>query len=382
MKNKVLYVLKKELREVFRDKKSLSMMLIIPIMIPLLVLGMSFMFQKEANKDVKEYNKIGFAYTISDDEQTLVESLKINASSGTLEEMEEAFKKKEVFAYIKKENNNYTIFYDDSNVESSGARSLAEAFLENYKSTLQNQYLASNNVDLAEYNTLLTYEYNIVEKDNFYANYMLNYAFLFIIMAITISATYPATDATAGEKERGTLETLLTFPIKGKDIILGKLCSVTISSIITGFVSLLLTILSLYYVSKHFSIYDGVILINFKIIIVTCLIILCYSLLISGLCIAIASMSKSFKEAQSALTPITFISFFPGMIAFMLNINNSAVLSIIPFVNFTMIFQDISSGIYNYLYIALMFISTILLITVIITYIIRQYKSENVLFTN
>ena len=41
-------------------------------------------------------------------------------------------------------------------------------------------------------------------------------------MAITVSATYPSTDSTAGEKERGTLETLLTFPIRSKDIIVGK----------------------------------------------------------------------------------------------------------------------------------------------------------------
>ena len=53
------------------------------------------------------------------------------------------------------------------------------------------------------------------------------------MMAITVSATYPATDTTAGERERGTLETLLTFPIKSKDIIVGKFLGVTVSSIIT-----------------------------------------------------------------------------------------------------------------------------------------------------
>ena len=66
------------------------------------------------------------------------------------------------------------------------------------------------------------------------AGYIKNYAFLFIIMAITVSATYPATDTTAGERERGTLETLLTFPIKSKDIILGKFLGVTVSSVINA----------------------------------------------------------------------------------------------------------------------------------------------------
>lgn len=77
-------------------------------------------------------------------------------------------------------------------------------------------------------------------------------------MAITVSATYPATDATAGEKERGTLETLLTFPIKSKDIIIGKFLSVSLSSIITGIVSLLLMIVSLIIANGMFDIYKDV----------------------------------------------------------------------------------------------------------------------------
>ena len=60
MKSNVLNILKKELKETFRDKKSLAMMLIIPIMIPLLVVGMSALFEAEVNKSITEYNTIGF----------------------------------------------------------------------------------------------------------------------------------------------------------------------------------------------------------------------------------------------------------------------------------------------------------------------------------
>ena len=143
-------------------------------------------------------------------------------------------------------------------------------------------------------------------------------------MAITISATYPATDATAGEKERGTLETLLTFPIRSRDIILGKLFSVTLSSIVTGIVSLLLAIISFYFANQSFKIYESVpIVVTLPHILVAFLVIIIFSFFISGLCIAIASQSKTFKEAQSALTPLTFIAFFPGMIAFMIQVQNS-----------------------------------------------------------
>ena len=378
--NKTLLILKKELREVFRDKKSLAMMLIIPVLIPLIIIGMSALFESETSTDVNTYNKIGFNYELSDIELEILDSLEIDYSINDTDALEEKFNKQEINSYITKENNHYVINYDSANIESSGSASLAESFLETYKSVLEENYLSNNNVDILEFNNLLTYEEKTQEQQNYFANYIVNYAFLFILMAITVSATYPATDATAGEKERGTLETLLTFPIKSKDIIIGKLLSVTLSSIITGVLGLILSVLAIIYVGNTYDIYSGTELLNAPIIIYALIIIIAYSIMISGLCIAIASMSKSFKEAQSALTPLTFIAFFPGMIVFMIDISNNAILSLIPFINFSMIFTDVTNNNLNILYLILMFISTIVIITIVITYIIRQYKSEKILF--
>ena len=380
--NKTFLILKKELRELFRDKKSLAMMLIIPIFIPLIIIGMSALFESQTDVDVSTYNKIGFNYELSPEEITILKSLDIDYQIADTNDLETSFADQEINSYITKDGNNYIINYDEANVESSYAAELAKNYLESYKSVLESNYLASNNIDTTLFNNLLTYEQKSIEQQNFYANYIVNYGFLFILMAITVSATYPATDATAGEKERGTLETLLTFPIKSKDIIVGKLLSVTISSIITGILSLILAVLAIFYVGNTYDIYEGVTLINSSIIICSLIIIIAYSIMISGLCIAVASMSKTFKEAQSALTPLTFISFFPGMIVFLINIPNNALLSIIPFINFSMNFTDVANGNINILYLTLMFISTILIIVLVIYYIIKQYKSEKVLFSN
>lgn len=382
MKNKLKYVLKKELREVFRDKKSLAMMLIIPFLIPLMVIGMSYLFESEANKNLKEYNLLGITEDLNDTENNIAINLDINFQVDSYENLEKAFKEKKIYAFISKEDNKYVIHYDESDLNSNLAASLAESYLNSYKKYLQATFLAEKGINYQKLENILTYEFSQIEEKNFYAKYVVNYAFMFIIMAITVSATYPATDATAGEKERGTLETLLTFPIKSRDIILGKLLSVTISSIITGLLSLVLTVLSLIFVQNKYSIFENMVLINPAIIVVSIFIILCYSLLISGLCIAIASMSKTFKEAQSALTPLTFISFFPSMIVFLLNIKSSWLLSLIPFINCTLIFQDILNNDYNILYIILMFISTIILIILVINYIVKEYQKEKVLFNN
>ena len=77
MKNKIMNIFKKEMREVFRDKKSLAMMLIIPILIPLLVLGMSALFEMESNTKEEDYNKIGIAYELSNEEKELLKEFKI-----------------------------------------------------------------------------------------------------------------------------------------------------------------------------------------------------------------------------------------------------------------------------------------------------------------
>ena len=380
MKNNLWNILKKELRELFRDKKSLAMMLIIPIFIPLLVVGMSALFESQVSKDVSEYNKIGFAYEMSETEKSIAEEMNIEIVTGNEEELKQKYNNGEINLYVTKQDDKYIINTDGSD-NSTFASNLIENYFNTYKQYLQKSYLQENNINPDKVLNIITVEENVLEQDNYFANYIKNYAFLFIMMAITVSATYPATDTTAGERERGTLETLLTFPIKSKDIIVGKFLGVTVSSIITGIISLVLAILSLMITKNMFSIYDGMDVMYSPItILFAVIVIIAYSFFISGLCIAIASTSKTFKEAQSALTPLTFISFFPGMIAFMMGITTTPILSIVPFLNFTLIFTDINNGTINLLNIGLMAISTIIYISLVFAHIIKQYKSEKVLF--
>ena len=203
MKNNMLNILKKELRELFRDKKSLAMMLIIPIFIPLIMIGMSALFEMQVNKDVEEFNKIGFAYTLSEAETSLAEQMNIEIITGTEEELKQKYDTGEINLYVTKNDNNYIINTDGSD-SSSFASGLMEEYFNAYKQTLQREYLQESGIEAGEVLDIITVSENVFEQDNYFGNYIKNYAFLFIIMAITVSATYPATDTTAGEKERGT----------------------------------------------------------------------------------------------------------------------------------------------------------------------------------
>ena len=96
MKNNLWNILKKELREMFRDKKSLSMMLVIPIFVPLIVLGMSALFEVQANKDIEEYNKIGFAYELSEEEKNIAKELNIEVTEGNENELKTKYENDEI----------------------------------------------------------------------------------------------------------------------------------------------------------------------------------------------------------------------------------------------------------------------------------------------
>lgn len=380
--NKIGKVLKKELREVFRDKKSLTMMLIIPLIIPLIIIGMSALFDAQMKDDAgSEYNKIGFTYELNETEKSIINNLNIESTIDTEENLKEKINNDEIYLYITKNNNKYTLNYNMSSDKGGYASNLASNYLSIYKEYLQTEKLTNNNLNPNDFLNIIEIEEIDLSTESYFANYIVSYAFMFILMAITVSATYPATDSTAGEKERGTLETLLTFPIKSRDIIIGKLLSVTISSIVTGILSLTLAIISFQVINNMFSIYEAIpVTMSINTILISVIIIIMYSLFISGLSIAIASMSKTFKEAQSALTPLTFLAMFPGLIAFMVGIPTTRLYSIIPFLNFSMIFSDVSAGNMNIINIILMIISTIVYISIIIWYIIKEYKSEKVLF--
>ena len=128
MKSNLFNILKKEIRELFRDKKSLAMMLVIPIFIPLLVVGMSALFESQVNKNVEEYNKIGFAYDMSDEEKNIASQMNISVVNGTEEELNKMYDEGEIDLYITKNENKYVINSDGSD-NSTYSTSLMETYL-------------------------------------------------------------------------------------------------------------------------------------------------------------------------------------------------------------------------------------------------------------
>lgn len=378
--NNVIVTLKKELKLIIRDKKSLLMMAITPLFIPIFVILMSYVYEELTVNTKEKTYEVGVNYNLSEEEKELsnkeIKYIKYNDKT----ELEKAYKNNKIIAYIIKEENNYNIYANTQSEDGSIITTYIMSYLENYNNYLGQNYLVNNNIDINKVYNNISYNVNEIKGESIFGNQIILMAITFTIMSITLSSIYTSTDTTAGEKERGTLETILTFPIKRKDLVLGKYLAISISGLITMIIGIILSIISLYYVKNNFSIYENVIFnINIKTIALTSIILLTYTFFISGVCITIASFTKTFKEAQSSLTPISLITCVP-MFLEILNINITNGLSFIPIINHTIMVDNILTGTINISNILITIISSIIYIILLLIFINKMYKSERILF--
>ena len=379
--NNIIVTLKKELKLIIRDKKSLLMMALTPLFIPIFVILMSYIYEEiTTNNEDKKY-VVGVNYSLSNIEKELLSKELDIIYYDNIDNIKKDYDKKKIISYIIKDNNNYNIYTNTQSEDGSMAISYIVSYLDNYNNYLGQSYLIENNIDLNKVYNNINYNINEIKGESVFGNQIILMAITFIIMSITLSSIYTSTDTTAGEKERGTLETILTFPISRKELVFGKYLAISTSSLITLIIGILLSLISLYYVKNTFTIYDNVIFnINIKTITLIVLILIFYTFFISGICITIASFTKTFKEAQSALTPISLITCVP-MFLELLNININGALAFIPIINHTIVVNEILTGTININSIIITIISSIIYIILLMIFINKMYKSEKILFS-
>ncbi len=385
MSNAIITTIKKELRCIIRDKKSLAMMLLTPLMIPGFILMFSYVYNSMMTGEDTDKYQVGINYNMNIVEQEIIKDMDFETKYyATQDEMQIAFDNSEIDAYVIKVNNKYSIYANEKGQDSYYASYSFASYLDAYNDYLAQNYLQSINADLDKVYNNINYEWKELQGSNDMVNTIITIGFIFAIMAISLTAIYCATDLTAGEKERGTLETILTFPIKSGELITGKFLAIFISCLITSIISTFLAVFSFRIASNTFEIYKDTILnFNFATISMGLLIMIAFSVFVSGICIAIASLSKSYKEAQSTLTPVSMMTMIP-MFFDILGIEMTPILALIPGINHTMLLKTIfcetiqSPDLVN---IAIMFVSTIIYSIIIIKLITKQYKSEKILFS-
>lgn len=176
---------------------------------------------------------------------------------------------------------------------------------------------------------------------------------MLMIVMLGVGAFYPAIDLTAGEKERGTFETLLSTPTSKVEIVCGKFLAIFVLSLITGLLNLgSMTVSLMFQLSQAssqlsggaggFSI--GQIQISASSVAIIFLTLIPLAFFICSMMMSIALLARNFKEAQNLVTPFYIVIMLPGIVAALPGVELSPRTLFIPIANVSLLFKDLLIG--------------------------------------
>lgn len=161
---------------------------------------------------------------------------------------------------------------------------------------------------------------------------------ILVLMTIT-GAVYPAIDLTAGERERGTLETLMAAPLPRVGILVAKFIAVLTVAIFTALLNLIGMFVTIWVFQLDQQFGGGIF--DFRVMVQIFLLLILFGAFFSALLLAVTSFAKSFKEAQVYLIPIIILSLGPGLMAMAPGISLDGVNAVVPMVNILLLARDV-----------------------------------------
>lgn len=398
-------VFKKEIKELLRDKKTLIFIVALPVAIfPLLFAVMAFISSQaalEAEQKVNTYAIINGQYAQSFTDKVFYhksfELYKGEQTFTSVAELTEAVKAGTIDMGIylpsdakqaldEAKQSQWQVVYNDAktiNFLFDRVKELAEEFGDNlrtekllsYGINEQQQQAIIAPIKVVKVDTADKRE-NLGEKIGGLIPYLL-------IPLVLMGATYPAIDLGAGEKERGTLETLLLTPITRTQLVLGKFITLLAASIATTtitvlsmgiWISIAITFVDLAVVKTAFS---SLRVLDLALIFI---ILLPVAAIFSSLALAISIYARSFKEAQNYMTPLTMGVIFPIIIALLPNVELTAKTAFIPVTNVALAIKEIIKGTIDYTLLGLIFLATVLVAGALLAFCVKWFNKEEVLF--
>ncbi|MDO4710741.1 MAG: ABC transporter permease subunit/CPBP intramembrane protease [Peptostreptococcaceae bacterium] len=353
--------------------------------------------QKSKAKDIKEETPISKNETAPDPARNGASNkdkdLRVQIVSS--EDPEADLKNKEIHAYIEvKEAKtadakaSYQIHYVASNVNSSTVTSFIQKKLEIYQEELRIQKLQEMGIEYDKvWDPIEIGETDHATQEQSIGSILGGIIPLLMIMGLVNGASNTAIDTTAGEKQRGTLETTFSFPVTRREIITSKFSAVaTMAS-----VSVLLNFLSIGVMGYYmYSLINSVAspdlaptidLASFLpavLIMLVCVIL--FAIFISALSLALYSNAQSPKEAGIYATPIMLVTILVSYIGFIPNLDLSIKTALVPVVNVVLLIKSILIFEYDITLILMALVSNLAYGFLAIHLMYSVFEREDILF--
>lgn len=403
---------KKEISDIFRDKKTLFMMVVIPLVLyPLLIVGMTLFMSSVMQNQVETVYKVAFENVpcieqlqelLDDEDQEFTYKIEVV----NVEDASKALSDSEIDAYvsfvcddkdnkqafledengIKSLNGTLKITYYEANNDSSTAKEAVEELLNCYQDILRSENIRKLQLDEDAILYPLPYKaagLSSVEEN--IGNAIGSAIPMMIIISILMGAMYPAIDVTAGEKERGTLETLLTLPVTNFEMIASKFLAVSVIACVSAVLNIISMSGACGFMMSMLAEGEGGMHINFAnfipAILITMVVMIAFALFTTAICMCVCVFAKSFKEANNYITPVMLVLMFGGMASMIPDLELSSQTAAIPVINVSLLIKGLFKLKCDYALLGVVFVSNVIYSLLTVLILSKIYDSEAILFS-
>jgi sodium transport system permease protein len=389
-------VLGKELRETFRDRRVLLAVVVSPLLVtPFIMALMFFFFGQKIINEGKEVLTVavvegsglsGLRTSIETDDTLVLTNL------DSRDEAEQAIRDRSIRAALIVPDSasqdletdttiDLTLVFDGSNEKSRTARGRLGQAVNRFNEDTLKIRLEQRSIDPEMLEPTRVQATNLASeaaKSGFFLGIMLPYI---VILAASFGGMTSAFDLIAGEKEKGTLETLLVSPASRREIILGKLGTVCIVSAIAGLCSIAGLIATLEFGGRAAGDFlPAGITISYSSIGAMVLAIIPLTLTTSALLLVISAFARNPKEAQAYVFPFMIVIIVPAMMSFVLPAESGLPLSLVPILNTVMVMKQVLTGLIRPDFILLATVTSLVYAAVALRLVVSLFERESILF--
>jgi len=386
----ILNIAQKEFKDTLRDKRTLMAMIVVPLLLfPVIFTVVGNIQSDSMEKAMSRELKVAVAGSqVPADLQAHLESepslrlipfgqdtsYRKHVRSDSLDAA--IVVSEDFHSRVKNMQTGRILLYFQSTEE--GVEQRLASLLDQYRARLRKERLAELNISEEVIQPLMLDMIDVAtmqEKIGKYAGGFIPY--IFIIFCF-MGAMYPAIDLFTGEKERGTIETILTSPVRRIHILTGKMSVV----VVTGILSALLALVGLF-AGLNFAdtlpaqiteVTGDILQPQFILLLLTMLIPL--TIFFAGILVPISIYAKSFKEAQSIITPINIFVILPGIVGILPGVELTLQTALIPVVNIALATKDIVAGTIDYGLLTAVYASLILFAVLSVAFSVRYFGKE------
>ena len=406
---KILF--KKEIKDIFRDKKSVLMMFFVPVVLYPLIFFVAFTVISviqmvgvqnytvviDGDDGKKLENKLEESitdesnYTISvidkNDFELILKDSELSYSDQS-DAIEKALDEEYIDAYVTvKKDISYDVCYNSSVTNSLNTYDLVDKGIDEISLDITKNLIINSGLDPDEILEPVEKASRDTATTEESFGYFLGTIIPFMmIISLLVSVFTPAIDVTTGEKERGTLETLLMMPVTNTQIIVSKFLAVALIGVIsTGLSILSMTGLGIYMLNMIDESMDvslgGMNMSTFvPAILVAIPVLIVLSLFLTAISMCVSCIAKTYKEANTYMSPVMIVIMLTGYIGFIPNIEFNTTMAAIPVVNVCLLIKNILLFKVDIALVFVVLVSTVAYTGLILVLLGKLYHSEAILF--